>query len=118
MPKRQRSPQEKKKLSLQRHRRNTYGENDKASRKNIPRSKAISHRAVRRTAKMQTEKVAEHDDARSEVTASTITKRHLQKGEWQKGADEPLGKVIKNQLNARKRRDGRKSRSSTRHIQP
>lgn len=117
MPKQAKSPQEKKRLSLQRDRRNTYGENDKASRKNIPRSKAISHRAVRRTAKMQTEQVAGRDDSRSEVAASTITKRHLQKGEWQKGADQPLGKVIQDQLNARKRRDGRKSRSSTRVVQ-
>lgn len=45
------SPQEKKRLSLKKDRRNTYGENDKASRKNIPRSKAKSHRAVRHTAK-------------------------------------------------------------------
>ena len=42
------SPQEKKELSLQKDRRNAYGENDKASRKNIPRAKARVNRANRR----------------------------------------------------------------------
>jgi hypothetical protein len=41
------TPQEKKRLSLEKGRRNTYGENDKASRKNIPRAKARVNRAHR-----------------------------------------------------------------------
>ncbi|MEV0245852.1 hypothetical protein AB0H76_04590 [Nocardia sp. NPDC050712] len=41
------TPQEKKRLSYAKDRRNTYGENDKASRKNIPRSRARVHRANR-----------------------------------------------------------------------
>lgn len=41
------TPQEKKVLSYQRDRRNTYGENDKSSRKNIPRSKALGQRSFR-----------------------------------------------------------------------
>lgn len=109
MAKKQKSPQEKKELSLKRDRRNTYGENDKSSRKNIPRSKAISLRAVRRTAKTDTRRVADDNDTRAEITASTLTKRRLQKGDWKKGPDEPLGKVIKDQLKARVRREGRKS---------
>jgi hypothetical protein len=43
-----RSPQEKKALSYARDRRNDYGENDKSSRKNIPRSKRFGHRTNRR----------------------------------------------------------------------
>jgi HTH-type transcriptional regulator/antitoxin HigA len=43
------SPQQKKKLSLQLDRRNTYGENAKASRKNVPRSKRDSQKAMRRS---------------------------------------------------------------------
>lgn len=43
-----RTPQEKKELSLERDRRNTYGENAKSSRKNIPLSKQASHQAERR----------------------------------------------------------------------
>ena len=36
------SPQEKKALSYAKDRRNTYGENDKSSRKNIPRNDSRS----------------------------------------------------------------------------
>jgi hypothetical protein len=43
-----RTPQEKKRFSLARDRRNTYGENDKASRKNIPRSKQQGLMQLRR----------------------------------------------------------------------
>jgi hypothetical protein len=42
------SPQEKKKASLEHDRRNVYGENDKASRKLIPRRKQQSSQAERR----------------------------------------------------------------------
>jgi hypothetical protein len=42
-----RSPQEKKRLSYSRDRRNYYGENDKSSRKNIARHKRRRHRAER-----------------------------------------------------------------------
>ncbi|MFI6173467.1 hypothetical protein ACIBCN_42280 [Nocardia sp. NPDC051052] len=45
-----RSPQEKKQLSYAKDRRNSYGENDKASRKNLPRSRARAHRANRHRA--------------------------------------------------------------------
>jgi hypothetical protein len=45
--KKRRSPQEKKRLSYSKDRRNWYGENDKSSRKNIPRSKRIRHRSER-----------------------------------------------------------------------
>ena len=44
------SPQEKKFASLNRDRRNNYGENDKASRKAIPRNKQKSRQAERRAA--------------------------------------------------------------------
>lgn len=42
-----RAPQEKKVLDYLNDRRNAYGESDKGSRKNIPRSKAIRQRAFR-----------------------------------------------------------------------
>jgi hypothetical protein len=43
------TPQQKKRLSYQHDRRNTYGENQKSSRKNIPRSKQLSHQDERRS---------------------------------------------------------------------
>jgi hypothetical protein len=45
------TPREKKLASLALDARNVYGENDKASRKGIPRSKQLSHKAQRRAAK-------------------------------------------------------------------
>lgn len=41
---------EKKRLSLKLDRRNTYGENDKASRESIPRGKQRQHQYERRSA--------------------------------------------------------------------
>ena len=41
------TPQEKKQLSYDRDRRSIYGENDKSSRKNIPRSKQRAAQAYR-----------------------------------------------------------------------
>ena len=111
MPKLPKSPQEKKRLSLRHDRRNDYGENDKSSRKNIPRSRAISLRNVRRAAKMKTATVINGEDSRAELAASTLTRRHLQKGKWRKGRDAPLGEMIATKLAARQRRDRRKSRS-------
>jgi hypothetical protein len=48
MAKRPKSPQQKKRLSLQKDRRPAHGENHKSSRKNVPR--AMSKRRVRRHA--------------------------------------------------------------------
>ena len=48
MARRVRTPAEKKRLSYERDGRNTYGQNDKASRNAIPLFKAKSHRKARR----------------------------------------------------------------------
>lgn len=47
---RRKTPQEKKRLSYTKDHRNVYGENDKASRKNLPRKRARVHRANRHRA--------------------------------------------------------------------
>ena len=60
--KRRRSPQEKKQLSYERDRVNPYGENDKASRKAIPRFKAASHREERRAARALVGKMTGAED--------------------------------------------------------
>jgi hypothetical protein len=105
MPKQPKSPQEKKRLSLERDRRNVYGENDKASRKNIPRSKARSHRQVRRTAKQATGIVERLTDGDFDTAQSTLKTPRLQKGEWKKGSDAPLGEVVQRKLKRRQSRD-------------
>ncbi|NUT53646.1 MAG: hypothetical protein HOV94_41115, partial [Saccharothrix sp.] len=45
-----RTPQEKKRLSYAKDRRNVYGEHDKSSRRNIRLSKQLARRAARRHA--------------------------------------------------------------------
>jgi hypothetical protein len=95
VPRTPKSPPEKKRLSLKKDRRNSYGENDKSSRKNIPLSKALSHRKVRRKAAS-----LEHDWERiDEVTAEsrelTLVTPRLQKGRFRKSPDMPLGEILK-----------------------
>ncbi len=95
------SPQEKKRLSLQKDRRNTYGENDKGSRKAIPRAKAKSRRAVRKTAKDDLHKLISAADAEADAMESTLSTPRLQKGAWRKSPDTPLGEVVKRKLKRR-----------------
>lgn len=94
MQKKDHTPQEKKVLSLEKDRRNTFGENDKASRKNIPRSKAISHREARRKASASARAWERFEDETQELVESTLSKHSLQKPKWKKTPDEPLGDVL------------------------
>ena len=112
VPKKPKSPQEKKRLSLQEDRRNTYGENDKSSRKNITRSKALSHRSVRHAAKQTVRLINQRSEVAAELLESTLTKGRLQKGRWKKSADTPLGDVIKAQTKARTQRENRRKMSN------
>ena len=81
MPRRRRTPQEKKILSYQNDRRNAYGESDKASRKAIPKRKRLAARSQRRTAKTAL-------TATSDVSAAP-TGPARRKG-WTKHPDRPL----------------------------
>lgn len=97
------TPQEKKRQSLTKDRRNTYGENDKASRKNIPRSKARAHRAVRRKA-AEFERTWEllDENSANAVELTMITAR-TQKAKFRKGPDTALGRVLAAQRARRQR---------------
>jgi hypothetical protein len=110
MTKTPKSPQDKKRLSLAKDRRNSYGENAKSSRKNIPRSKAISRRKVRHAAKAQTNTLAGLSEEHSGVVQSTLTKARLQKGPWKKCPDRPLGAVVADKLKTRAATVGAKKR--------
>src|SRR5690348_8034336 len=96
---RQKSPQEKKALSYTKDRRNNYGENDKASRKNIPLRKAKVNRAYRRKV----------NEILSEANAGDVEQRDLVDSKaksverffWKKCADEPLGSFLKRKLERR-----------------
>jgi hypothetical protein len=91
-------PNEKKKLSLARDCRNTYGENDKASRKSIPKGKQTGHQMERRAASAPLarvkgavpEEIAEEAEFASRQAA--IEKHRKSFKMW---PDQPLGMVIK-----------------------
>jgi HTH-type transcriptional regulator / antitoxin HigA len=94
---RTRSPQEKKDLSLHRDRRNTYGENAKSSRKNIPKSKHRSQRAERRAASAPLRTLSGRID---DETAEAAELRSRTEGiktdrvRFKKFRDKPLGQVL------------------------
>jgi hypothetical protein len=107
------TPQEKKKLSYERDRRNDYGENDKASRKAIPLHKRKVIRAYRKSTKQQLPKneVALDSEAAEAVEQSVL--RVARKG-WRKVPDMPLGEFIDRQKKRAVVRSGRKARDRSR----
>jgi hypothetical protein len=98
---RKRSPQEKKKLSYERDRRNVYGNSPQAARKAIPLRKALRNRANRHLANqevslqtpMPSESVGEGIEAQLNLKAPK---------EWKKDPDAPLGEVIAQKSRDRK----------------
>jgi hypothetical protein len=91
------SPQDKKNASLERDRRNTYGENAKSSRKNIPRSKQLSHQAERRAAKGPLVSLKENVGEDAAVAAELKVREQIiekkRKG-FRKKPDSPLKAVL------------------------
>jgi hypothetical protein len=91
------SPQEKKSASLDHDRRNAYGENDKSSRRNIPKSKQLSNQAERKAANQPLGKlrtaISEADAAAAELEsrARSIEKR---RNGFRKSPDASLREVI------------------------
>ncbi|SDD15147.1 hypothetical protein [Nocardioides lianchengensis] len=86
-------PQEKKRLSLARDRRNTYGENDKASRKNVPRAQRRVNRANRRADSVALEGARGALDLDLAVRAEQRLVGRRRKV-WRKWPDQPLGTVL------------------------
>lgn len=91
------TPQEKKRLSYQKDRRNTYGENSKASRKNIPLSKAREIRAERHSQDhLLSMAVNMTDDGQLALVENSV--RSTKPRQWRKLSDEPLGEVLVRRL--------------------
>lgn len=110
--KRPRSPQEKKELSYAKDRRNTYGENNKASRKAIPIRKAKESRQDRRKVTQGLAVISRVAEEQAELIESSAIHDVHRVGGWRKSADEPLGKVVANTMAARGSRTGRKMLSA------
>jgi hypothetical protein len=87
------TPQEKKRLSYAKDRRKTYGENSKASRKNVPLSKALSIRSERHAqdALLANAVKAETFERLDEIE---VLVRSTKPREWRKSRDESLGQVL------------------------
>ena len=94
MPKKPRkSPEDKKALSLERDRRNTYGENAKSSRRNLPKAKARPHRANRRAAH-QALSAAEGEATVDAADVAELQLHHKRPKSFRKQPDTPLGEVL------------------------
>jgi hypothetical protein len=94
-------PQEKKRQSYEHDRRNTYGENQKSSRKNIPRSKQLSHQDERRSVRQAL--IAAQGGVASEVAdeaqSQALVKGRMKKLKgFRKSPDRPLAEVVKRRL--------------------
>lgn len=101
-----RSPQEKKQLSYAKDRHNTYGENDKSSRKNIRRSKRLPNRADRRR---EHQALTQASGPRLDAAAEAAEQQLLSKPStwvsrgWRKAPDQPLGEHVEERLRRRVR---------------
>ena len=103
------SPQEKKNMSLTRDRRNTYGENSKSSRKNIPGGKQRTSMKSRRRANEILAGLKGNVPEEVAVDAELLVKSRIiqsrRKG-FKKVPDTPLGEVLQRKPGTRRR--GRK----------
>ena len=101
--KRRKTPQEKKRLSYTKDRRNDYGENDKSSRKNIRRNKRMPHRANRHRDHQILEAARGPADEQSSGAAEERLYVRRPK-RWKKFRDAPLGEILQGRIERRVRR--------------
>jgi len=100
------TPQEKKRLSLELDRRNVYGENSKASRKNIKKGKQRSHMEERRTGNaplLGLRGKPDEDTARESELKAKQLMIHAKHEAFKKQPDLPLGVVLKGKRNPGRR---------------
>ncbi|MGW4110246.1 hypothetical protein ACWEFJ_05165 [Actinosynnema sp. NPDC004786] len=97
-----RSPQEKKRLSYAKDRRNTYGENDKGSRRGIPLNRRLDLRADRRRAEQALRGALGPADEAAADRAEQAA-RDRRPARFRKTPDTPLGEVVARRLRRRVR---------------
>lgn len=114
--KRRLSPAEKKALSYERDGVNCYGENNKASRKAIPRFKAATNRTMRRSGREVIASMALADEDRSDAVLAEITAKGSRP--WKrKIPDLPLGLALEQRDGvARSGRTGRNVRAAVKKL--
>lgn len=94
---RRRSPQEKKIASYQKDGRNTYGENDKSSRRAVRFRKAWVNRTYRSAVNQELKGV--------DVERTTDAVAEVQRKKWKKHPDRPLGDVVERKARRRTETD-------------
>lgn len=107
---RRKTPQEKKRLSYLKDRRDDYGENAKSSRKNLPRSKAFARRANRAHESLTLRAATGRpDETRAEAAEQRLlARRRRMKRKW---AGSTLAEYLDRKLDRRAgREDGRATR--------
>lgn len=111
MTARRRSPQEKKRLSYLKDRRNKYGENEKSSRKSIRHHKRATNSANRRRMQLTLARLTNSPVADTDPVEQAASRRRPKS--WKKVPDVPLGEVVVGGLERRVRtetEDGRRAR--------
>ena len=101
---REKTPQEKKALSYSKDRRNSYGENDKASRKLIPLRKAQVKRVYRKRINEVLTQIIGGESENVEELESVV--KSIRMPEWKKTPDEPLGAFVQQNLERRENHAG------------
>jgi hypothetical protein len=91
------TPQEKKRLSYAKDRRNTYGESNKGSRKSIRKNKAHQLRAERHALNATLTNVPKSTNF-DDLTAAENNAKIKFPRTWKKCPDKPLGEVVKRRL--------------------
>lgn len=103
------TPQEKKRLSLQKDRRESHGQNDKASRRLVPLRKAQAQRRLRRGDKQQIDDAVLAIGAEDDTTDAVAPARA--KPDFQKWPGKTLEEHIRSGQDRAERSYGRKKRT-------
>jgi hypothetical protein len=89
-----RTPQEKKRLSYEKDRRNDYGGAPHAARKSIPLRKALRNRANRHLQEKSLRTLCGRPDVGALEEAESLMRRRAPHA-WKKERDEPLGEIVR-----------------------
>ena len=101
----EKTPHEKKALSYESDRRNTYGGNDKASRRLIPLQKASVNRNYRRKINQVLNKATGSNEPEYVETTETAT-HDIRRKDWKNDPDEPLREIVERKLECRESHAG------------
>jgi len=100
------TPQQKKQLDYERHRRNTYGEAPHGARKSIPRNKRFGHKSNRAAELVLLSPLQRRAGAVADETVESADDRLRGRRDrrWRKVPDRPLGLVVAEKLERRGQR--------------